>query len=158
LITREANAANFQLGELYVEFERLGTPWGLPDSLNLRFGSINAPFGEEYLVRGPIANPLISHSLSDIWGTDEGVEAYGKLGPVSYILAVQNGGVSRLRDFNADKSITGRVSWDPATWLHLSGSLMRTGELGATTDFISELWFANGFFRAIGALSRTTAF
>src|SRR6185295_8456293 len=127
LITREANAANFQLGELYVEFERLGTPWGLPDSLNLRVGSINTPFGEEYLVRGPVENPLISHSLSDIWGPDEGLEIYGTLGAWQYVVAVQNGGISQLRDFNSDKAIAARVSWDPRPWLHLSASAMRTG-------------------------------
>lgn len=158
LLTRETNAENFQLGELYVDFENVSAHWGQPGLMSVRAGRINIPFGEEYLVRTPIANPLISHSLSDIWGTDEGLEIYGKLGPASYVLAVQNGGVSRLRDFNADKAIVGRVGWDPIPWLHVSGSLMRTGELSATQDYLSELWFANGFFRAIGSLGRTTAF
>lgn len=164
LITREANAANFQLGELYVEFERLGTPWGLPDSLNLRFGSINAPFGEEYLVRGPVANPLISHSLSDIWGPDEGVEIYGTLGAWQYVVAVQNGGISQLHDFNSDKAVVARLSWDPRAWLHVSASAMRTGRVSTVSpvanvgDSLSSLWFADAFFRALGPASRTTSF
>lgn len=158
LLTRETNVENFQLGEFYVDFENVSAHWGRPGLLSVRAGRLNIPFGEEYLVRTPVANPLISHSMSDIWGTDEGVEIYGKLGPASYVLAVQNGGASRLRDYNADKAIAGRVSWDPAPWLHVSGSLMRTGELAAAADYLSEVWFANGFFRSIGPLASTTAF
>jgi hypothetical protein len=158
LLTRETNTENFQLGELYVDFENVSGHWGQPGLLSLRAGRVNIPFGEEYAVRGPVANPLISHSLTDIWGTDEGVEIYGKIGPANYVLAVQNGGTSRLRDFNADKAVAGRVSWDPARWLHVSASAMRTGELGAASgsDFLSEVWFANGFFRSIGGATTTS--
>jgi uncharacterized coiled-coil protein SlyX len=164
LLTREASAANFEFGELYVEFEGLGEGWGRPDSLNLRAGSINIPFGEEYQLRGPMENPLISHSLSDIWGPDEGVEVYGKLGSWSYVVAVQNGGISQLHDFNSDKSLTARLGWDPVNWLHLSASAMRTGDLATVSpvttmgDSLSALWFANGFIRALGPASRTPTF
>jgi hypothetical protein len=87
------------------------------------------------------------------------MEIYGRLGPASYVFAMQNGGTSRLRDFNADKAIIGRVGWEPVRWLHVSASAMRTGELAAPsgTDFLSEAWFANGFFRSIGSAT-TTAF
>ena len=164
LLQREASAANFQFGELYVEFEGLGRLWGRPEALNLRAGSINTPFGEEYLLRGPVENPLISHSLSDIWGPDEGAELYGKLGSWSYVVAVQNGGISQLRDFNSDKTFAARLGWDPLAWLHLSASAMRTGKLATvspvtnTGDFVSSIWFANAFFRALGPTSRTQDF
>ena len=164
LFTREADTANFQIGELYVEFEGLGAGWGRPDSLNLRAGSINTPFGEEYLVRGPVANPLISHSLSDIWGPDEGVEIYGSLGSWQYVLAVQNGGISQLRDYHSDKAVTARLGWDPRGWLHLSASAARTGKLTTVSpvtsegDGLSALWFGNAFFRAIGPANRTATF
>ena len=157
LLTRESNANNLQFGELYVEFDG-------PGGLGLRAGSINTPFGEEYQVRGPMANPLISHSLSDLWGPDEGVEVFGKAGPFQYVLAIQNGGISQLRDYNADKALTARVGWDPLPWLHLSASGLRTGEIGtvspttSTGDSMTALWFANGFFRALGPASRTTNF
>ena len=98
LLPREANDEHFQLGELYVDFEDVLSSWR-PGLLNVRAGRVNVPFGEEYLARGPIANQLISHSLSDIWGCDEGVEIYGRIGPVQYVVAVQNGGVSRLAGF-----------------------------------------------------------
>jgi hypothetical protein len=164
LFTREASTANFQVGELYVDFERLGTGWGQPDSLNLRAGSINVPFGEEYLVRGPIANPLISHSLSDLWGQDEGVELYGRAGTWQYVLAVQNGGISQTRDFHSGKSVTARLGWDPRDWLHVSASAMRTGKLTTVVaatgagDGLSAVWFASAFFRALGPASRTAEF
>src|SRR4051812_37189964 len=158
LLTRETNVDSFQLGETYVEFENVSGLWGQPGWLNIRAGRVQIPFGEEYFRRSPVTNPLISHSLSDIWGIDEGVEAYGKLGPIQYFLAVQNGGASRLRDFNADKSVTARISWEPARWLHVSGSAMRTGELASVADNLSEVWFANSFFRAIGPLARTGAY
>ncbi len=163
LTQREANPANFQIGELYVDFEGLGGA-GQPEALNFRAGSINLPFGEEYLVRGPVANPLISHSLSDIWGPDEGVEVYGRLGAWRYVVAVQNGGISQVHDYDSDKSVTARLGWDPLAWLHLSASAMRTGKLTTVSpvtgmgDNLSAAWFANGFFRALGPASRTPDF
>jgi hypothetical protein len=119
---------------------------------------MDVPFGEEYLSRDAIDNPLISHSLSDIWGVDEGVELYGTAGKFSYVLAVQNGGTPGTRDFNGDKSVAGRVAFDPTRWLHLSLSGMRTGDLAAAKeeDHLSELWFANGWFRSIGTPATTT--
>lgn len=158
LLSRETNTEDFELGEIYVDFENVLARFGRDGLLNVRVGRLNIPFGEEYLVRGPVANPLISHSLSDIWGVDEGVEVYGKIGPASYVLAVQNGGVSRLRDFHEDKSVTARVGWQPARWLRVSGSAMRTGKLTVAGDSLSEVWFGNAFFRALGGTATTTTF
>ncbi len=158
LLPRETNVDSFQLGEMYVDFEDVSAAWGQPGALGVRAGRINIPFGEEYQVRGPVANPLISHSLADVWGTDEGVEIYGQVGPLSYAVAVQNGGASRLRDFNADKAVVARIGGDPTRWLHLSASAMRTGELAAVADNLSEVWFANGYFRALGPAKTTGTF
>lgn len=157
LLPRETNEETFELGEIYVDFENVSAAWGQPGLLNLRVGRLNIPFGEEYLNRGVMANPLISHSLSDFWGVDEGIEAYGRIGPAQYVIAVQNGGVSRLRDFHSDKSVTARVSWQPTRWLSLSGSAMRTGKI-STADNLTELWFGNAFFRSIGPTARTPDF
>ncbi len=158
LLPRETNVEDFELGELYVDFENVLGRVGYDGLLNVRVGRLNIPFGEEYLVRGPVANPLISHSLGDLWGVDEGVEAYGRIGPASYVVAVQNGGVSRLRDFHKDKAVVARIGWQPARWLSLSGSAMRTGKLSTAGDTLSELWFANGFFRALGSSATTDTF
>lgn len=157
LAKRETRDEAFHLGEFYVEFEDIGgdaTPGRL---FNLRAGRVDVPFGEEYLVRDLLTNPLITHSLSDIWGTDEGVEIYGELGRATYAFAIQNGNAATLRDFTADKSYTARVGFDPLPQLHLSASAMRTGELDATRDFVSEIWIGNVAFRSIGS-DQTTRF
>jgi hypothetical protein len=146
LMTREAQDLSVQLGEAYIDFENVSQLWNKDRWLNIRLGRMYIPFGEEYLSRYAIDNPLISHSLPDIWGVDEGIEFYGKIGKVSYALAVQNGGPSGVRDFNGDKSVAGRLSFDPNQWLHLSASGMRTGDLQRPGDAWSELWFGNGWF------------
>lgn len=156
LLTRERQVAGpadeaFHLGELYVDFESVSRLWDKPGMLGIRVGRLDIPFGEEYAARDVIDNPLISHSLTDFWGIDEGIAFYGGIGKFDYVLAVQNGGHPMLADFDGDKSVSGRVGWRPANWLRVSGSAMRTGNLDAANDAMSEMWFGNGFIRAIGA-------
>jgi hypothetical protein len=156
LTTRETRDEAFHLGEWYLEFENLGGVT-TPDRLfNLRVGRVDIPFGEEYQRRGPLEDALITHSLSDIWGTDEGVELFGASGRASYAVAVQNGNTSRLRDFTSDKSVTARIGFDPGPRLHLSASAMRTGKLDAMNDGFSEIWFGNVVFRPIGSTGTTS--
>jgi hypothetical protein len=124
--------------------------------LSIRAGRMDIPFGEEYQTRDAIDNPFIAHSLSDIWGVDEGIELYGKMGKVSYVVAVQNGGASGVADFNGDKSVAGRLSYDPTPWLHLSASGMRTGDLTPPGDYWSELYFGNGWFLPPPSTNATT--
>jgi hypothetical protein len=139
---------------MYLDIEDISKLWGKTGQLNARLGRMDIPFGEEYLTRDVIDNPLISHSLSDFWGVDEGLELYGALGKFNYVAAVQNGGIPDTRDFNADKSVIGRVSYDPNSHWHFSVSGMRTGDLSAPKDSLSAEWFANGFFRTLGAGSK----
>jgi len=146
LMTRNALDLNVQLGELYVDVENVSKLWNRERMLNLRMGRMYIPFGEEYMSRYAIDNPFISHSISDIWGVDEGIELYGRLGQVVYAAAVQNGGPSGVHDFNSDKSIAGRISFDAKNWLHLSVSGMRTGALTPPGDYWSELWFGGAWF------------
>ena len=147
-----------RVGELYLDFENLGRWFERDRWVNLRVGRFDIPFGEEYLTRDAIDNPLISHSLSDLWGVDEGIQLYGTIGKFHYALAVQNGGHPALHDYNGDKAIAGRLSFDPEKWLHLSVSGMRTGGLDVEGDETSEIWLANSFIRAIGDPSTTTTF
>jgi hypothetical protein len=86
---------------------------------------------------------------------DEGVELYGSICKFSYVAAVQNGGMSGVRDFDGDKAVVGRLSYDPTKWLHVSASAMRTGNLKNHADFWSELWFANGWFMAVDGVHTT---
>jgi hypothetical protein len=155
LAMREDDSLRPSIGELYLDWENISKWWGMERVLNLRIGRMDIPFGEEYLTRDAIDNPLIAHSLTDFWGYDEGLELYGKVGQFSYVLAVQNGGIPETRDFDSDKSVTARFGYDPNRWLHLSVSGMRTGDLDAEKDLLSAEWFGNGFFRSIGTTNTT---
>jgi hypothetical protein len=148
LITAQAPDNGLYLGELYVQFENLLKHWDMDQLLNARVGQFFVPFGEEYLNRFAIDDPLISHSLSDLWGYDAGVELFGSWRKLSYVAAVQDGGISTLNDNTADKSVDGRIGYDPLSWLHFSASVMRTGNIKAG-DY-SGVWFGGGLFQSIG--------
>lgn len=145
LTTRETIDENFHMGEVYLDFENLSRFWHQDDQLTLRVGRFYTPFGEEYQHRFAIDNPLVFHSLSDIWGVDEGAEIFGTVKNVSYALAVQNGGLESLNDLTDDKTVAGRIGFDPTRRLHVSASAMRTGDI-SNVEFLSALWFGNGFF------------
>lgn len=156
LVKREAPDENFRLGEFYFEFENVSGAWGGPDRLvNVRVGRVDIPFGEEYLYRDPLTNPLVTHSLSDIWGTDEGVEIFGEFGRSSYAVAVQNGSSKTMRDYNSDKSVTFRYGYDLTPRLRVSASAMRTGKLDSVREPMSEVWIGNNLFRNIGSTAST---
>jgi hypothetical protein len=155
---REERDDFMRLGELYLDFENLGRWFKRERWLNLRAGRFDIPFGEEYLTRDAIDNPLISHSISDLWGVDEGIQLYGTIGKFNYNFAVQNGGHPSLHDYDGDKALVGRISFDPEKWLHMSVSGMRTGDLDVNGDEFSEMWVGNGLIRAIGNPATTTTF
>ncbi|HEY3913676.1 MAG TPA: hypothetical protein VGN61_04245 [Verrucomicrobiae bacterium] len=151
LATRENDSLTVQMGELYLDAEDLSQLWGRDGQLNLRAGQMWIPFGEEYLSRYAIDDPLISHSVSDIWGYGPGVELYGALSKFNYVVAVQNdSGRNGVQDFNGDKAVTGRIGYDPNKHLHFSVSAMRTGDLNVQNDQISSLWFGGELLQPLG--------
>ncbi len=153
--TPEDTAISLNFAELYLDFENVSQLWGCDKMLNVRAGRFHIPFGEEYQSRFAMDNPLISRSVSDLWGNDDGLELYGKAGALQYVLAVQNGGGPALQALQSDKAVVGRVGFDPANWLHLSVSGMRTGNLSVQNGVSAE-WFGNGFFRSLGSTNTTT--
>ena len=80
-----------ELGEFYAEFENISKLWNQDNQLNARLGQMYIPFGEEYISRNAIDNPLITHSIVDFWGVTPGAEVYGDLGKFTYVAAAQNG-------------------------------------------------------------------
>lgn len=148
LMTPEASDSNVHFGELYADIEDVPGPWS-EGAVNLRLGRINIPFGEEYQVRNVMENPLISHSLSDIWGYDQGIEAYGKAAGISYAGGVLDGGINQLRNFHSSRSAAARIGYSGAKWWKVSASAMRTGRIASTGDQLSAVWFGNGFFRTV---------
>lgn len=155
---REAADDDVALGEIYVEVEDLQTAWNGASPLSLRAGRVDIPFGEEYLTRDAVDNPFINHTLADIWGVDEGVELFGRLGLFDYALAVQNGSYLKSRDGHADKSVCARAGVAPARGLRLSASAMRTGDLDVEQDMLSEVWFGNAYVSSYGSEEGTTTF
>jgi hypothetical protein len=155
LMTREEYDVGVYLGELYLQWENLAKYWDLDQLINLRAGQFYTPFGEEYQNRFAIDNPLISHSLSDLWGLSPGLELYGGWKHLSYVAAVQDGGSSTLNDATADKSVAARIGYDPLSWLHLSISGMRTGKVSVSQDVVSAMWFGGGLFTSIGSEATT---
>ena len=150
--SREKNShrgnINLNIGEVYIDFENVRQLFGGSGGPTFRVGRFEIPFGEEYMRRDAMKNPLVTHSLADFWGIDEGIELYGSVGAVSYLVALQNGGHAVGRDFESDKSITVRLGIDPTSSLHLGASYMTTGDLtniqrGVDTDRLGELWFGN---------------
>jgi len=158
LITRETTDQNLHFGEMYVDFENFSALWDGERTMTLRAGRFYIPFGEEYQVRGVMEDPLVSHSVSDIWGMDQGLEVYGQKGPASYALAVTDGGIKTLGTAHSDKAVAARVGYDTGHGVHLSASAMRTGRLSPSGDSLSAVWFGNGFFRALGPPSSTSDF
>jgi hypothetical protein len=153
LATRENMDNQIYLGELYLDFEDVSQLWGKDGQLNVRAGRMLIPFGEEYQDRFAMENPLISHSLTDFWGYDQGLEFYGRFGKFSYVAAVLDGGGNTVEDF--DGSVAARISYDPNPHWHFSLSGMRTGDLDVQQDGYSALWFAGAWFRSIGSPATT---
>jgi hypothetical protein len=151
LATRESGDGYLRAGELYADIEDVLAS-GRDARLSLRIGRFNIPFGEEYQYRSVLTNPLITHSMADLWGYDTGVQLYGSLGRLQYNFAVQNGGINR------DKSLTARLSFDPVKSLHLSASAHRTGTVDAMDDVFSSIWFGGGFFGALNPAVTTRTF
>ncbi len=144
---RESPDENMRVGSLFVDVEDIASDHLGRGALVLRVGRFPIPFGEEYKHRYPAENPLISHSLADFWGVDEGVAVFGKAGRIDYIVAVQNGGYAQTFDGNSDKSVTGRVGYEPVAALRISLSAMRTGDLDVEKDELGEIWFGDDFLR-----------
>lgn len=155
--TRES-IDEFEVGELYADFENISRFWSKEEQLNVRFGRMDIPLGEEYMTRDAIDNPLISHSLADVWGVDEGIEAYGRFGKAQYVFAVQNGGIPKFHDYTTSKSVAGRFSYDFTPHIHASVSALNTGALDVKNDVLSAIWFGNGFLRSLGSPATTTEF
>ena len=155
---RESDDENLRIGELYVDLEDLSRFVDREFPLTLRLGRFDIPFGEEYQTRDAIDNALISHSLSDTWGIDEGVEFFGTVGAFDFTAAVQNGGPQRLEDGDPDKALVGRLGYRAGDNLRLSASAMTTGELDIEKDECAEMWFGNLFIWPSGASEDATEF
>lgn len=111
--------------EVYVHFRDLLDDDG---SLNVKVGSFDIPFGEDYLRRDSIYLPTINYSAAEPYGTDEGVLAYGKLSGLEWYAAAMDGSIARGQDDGGDKAYALKLAGRPMSGLYLSGSVMHTGK------------------------------
>lgn len=154
---RENGDTEARVGEFYLEFAGLGEATLGDWAPTVRAGRLQIPFGEEYALRYAKDDPLISHSLSDLWGVDEGVSLFGAQGAFDYVVAVQNGGYEKIMDGDPDKSVAARIGWTQGR-LRLSASAMRTGDISIEHDGCAEMWFGNAYLASLGNPSNTTTF
>ena len=154
---REDGNTDARVGEFFLEFADIGAGALGEWAPTVRAGRLQIPVGEEYAHRYARDNPLISHSVADLWGVDEGVSLFGRHGEFDYVLAVQNGGYEKLEDGNNDKSVAARAGWTRGH-LRISASGYRSGDISVAHDECAELWFADSYLMPLGDPATTRDF
>jgi hypothetical protein len=137
LATREQPDIQARLGELYLDIENISQLWHNDHLLNARVGRLYTPYGEEYLTRYAIDNPFISHSLSDLWGVDEGIELYGRAGKMSYCVIDADHEIerdNRRRQLVNIGDFVGKVSHRYAVHVAQLREVLRHGRLPGRED------------------------
>lgn len=150
------------VGELYAEFQGVaGSDWA-----NLQVGRFQIPLGEAYLEysRGYASRWFVTNAFGP-WWWDEGIKAYGSsgggedYGKFGYVASVSDGDTPFNTETDGDKELTLKLFWDPTSWLHLSASAGRTGELGNDdTNASGAIWIGETWARPIGAGSDQDTF
>lgn len=131
-------------GEVNIHFRDL---W-VSDHVELgaKLGRIDLPFGEEYLAQDAIDNPLITQSASYVYGWDEGVALYGRVGPLNFIGSLTDGTDDRSKEDHHSKAVSLKISQSPAPRLYWSVSAMHNGKSAE-----SGLEFGGSHFEPVGA-------
>jgi 3',5'-cyclic AMP phosphodiesterase CpdA len=145
---------NQVIGETYVDFQGMGGS----DWLNAQVGRFQIPVGESYLrySRGYATRPFVSNDFGP-WWWDEGVRMYGAshaegAGRFGYVASVSDGDTPFNTETDSDKQLTLKLFYEPVSWLHVSASALRTGELGDHDSNASgALWLGESWARAFGA-------
>jgi hypothetical protein len=131
--TLSVSSAGLGVEELYVESKDFLHTDGL---VSAKAGRMDIPFVEEYLWQFPFENPMVLRTTAWPWDEDEGVEAFGKAGQLSYVAAVMSGssGTYAGADDSPYLSLVGRVGFDPTDWLHLGASAMENGNHASSAE------------------------
>jgi hypothetical protein len=149
-LVRLGSEAN-EVGNMHVSLRGLGgAEWA-----NLEFGRFQLPFGENYLrfSKGYWSDPFIALSAPPPWFWDEGVKLWGKFanGKLGYVASLTDGEGGFNTEKNGSKQLTLKLSYDPAEWLHVSASALRSGKLGsAGSPAVGSLWLGEMFPTAMG--------
>ncbi len=132
-------------GEVYAHVRNL---WSDDDgnSLGLKAGRIDIPFGEEYLWQDATDNPLISNSAGYPYGFDEGLLLYGSYSGVGWVTSITDGTDGRSIEDDPAKALTAKLYGNPCEDLYLSASFMKNGDAGE-----SAFEFAGSHFVPVGS-------
>jgi hypothetical protein len=96
--------------------------------LGLKVGRFELPFGEEYLRWDAHETPMIIFSAADPYGVDEGLELFGRAGPVGWIASLSTGTFGNGADDAPGKLAAAKLYGDVGPDLYLSGSVLSSGK------------------------------
>jgi len=147
------------VGELFVDFQGLLGR----DELNLEVGRFQIPVGEAYLrySQGYATKPFVTSPVGGPWWWDEGLRLYGadREDRFGYVASVSDGETPFNLDSDGDKQVTLKLFWRPWSWLYLSASGLRSGEIGSSSAPANgALWLGETWARAFGSGSDVPSF
>lgn len=132
---------SFETGEVYANFRNVWTN-DSGDHLGFKVGRIDIPFGEEYVWGDSPDNPMISHTVSFPWLTDEGVAAYGRFRGVGWVASITDGTMMRSVDETASKAFNLKVYGQPWRPVSVSASVMRNDDTSMSALYLGETCFS----------------
>ncbi|MDD5195801.1 MAG: hypothetical protein PHQ96_09040, partial [Candidatus Omnitrophica bacterium] len=106
--------------------------FNLPAPLNFRIGRLRMDFGEEWLANNPVEGVLVSNSVANVDGKDEGLQLLGKIGkskPLGYVFSITNGNSGTGSDNSAAKAFTGKLYYNIFEPLYISASYHNSGTM-----------------------------
>lgn len=140
------------VGDLYLDLQGLGdTSW-----LNLHLGRFQIPVGEGYLRygRGLRDAPFLTQPVGSPWWWDEGLRLHGSGwgGRVGYVASLTEGRTPRDWGFDRFDQASLKLFAEPAPWLRLSASVLRSGRMGDDRHPAqAALWLGEGWARGFGS-------
>lgn len=102
-----------------------------PFTLSSRLGKFKLDYGEETWSDNPVESTLISNSIGNATGVDEGWQLFGTVGKekkIKYSASVSNG-TDSTGDNNPSKAFAGKIGVTPFDPIYLSASYYNSGDL-----------------------------
>lgn len=146
---------NVRVGELYVHFRDAGeTFFRRPGTVGVKVGRMDIPFGEDYLTRDVLDNPLVTWSAAIPYGIDEGIVVHAKLGEQhkwGWTAGWMNGNLQRSHDDDLEKFLSFKLHGNPTDDLYVSAS----GYWNGDTDS-SAIGLGGTYFMPVGSWGYTS--
>ncbi len=119
------------------------TPW----TLESRLGRFKVDYGEETWANNPVESIMISTSVTNVNGNDEGLQLSGKIKlfqsekSINWSAAIMNGNSTTGADNENSKAFSSKIAASPLDALYLSASYYNSGDLntGASEMSISGI-------------------